>query len=138
VKINRHTKEIGQDLAEFALIIPIFLVFMLVILDLGRATYYYSVVHNAAREGARTGIVRPPAAFACEGDYDPLLIIDSARSKATGLEEGQMTITIICPDERTIQVTVSYPFQAVTPFIGNLISSNPFPITSQSTMRIER
>jgi hypothetical protein len=49
----------GQSLVEFALIIPIFLLLMVVIFDLGRAVYYYSAIHNAAREGARYGAAKP-------------------------------------------------------------------------------
>ena len=35
---------------EFALVIPVFMLLAVVIFDLGRAIYYYSTIHNAARE----------------------------------------------------------------------------------------
>ena len=57
-----HSTQRGQTLVEFALVIPIFLLLAVVIFDLGRGVYYYSAVHNAAREGARYGVVHPDIA----------------------------------------------------------------------------
>jgi Flp pilus assembly protein TadG len=47
----------GQGLAEFALVIPIFLIVFLAILDLGRVVWANNVLSNAAREAARFAIV---------------------------------------------------------------------------------
>ena len=43
----------GQTLVEFALVLPIFLLVVFGVFDLGRAVYTNSVVSQAAREGAR-------------------------------------------------------------------------------------
>ena len=45
----------GQALAEFALVIPVFLMLLFGLLDVGRAVYANSVLSQAAREGARLG-----------------------------------------------------------------------------------
>jgi len=128
----------GQDLVEYALIIPIFMAFVIVLLDLGRATYYYSTIHNAAREGARAGVVRPPIGFNCDGESDPSVIYNAARSKTTGLDNMQVLTTIICPDEHTLQVAVSYSFNPITPFVEIIIGAPTVDLTSQATMRLER
>lgn len=47
----------GQGLTEFALVIPIFLLLVLAILDLGRVVWANNSVTNAAREAARFVIV---------------------------------------------------------------------------------
>lgn len=47
----------GQALAEFALILPIALIILLAVFDLGRAVFLYNGLTNAAREGARLAIV---------------------------------------------------------------------------------
>jgi Flp pilus assembly protein TadG len=47
----------GQGLAEFALVIPIFLIVFLAILDLGRVVWANNVLSNAAREAVRFAIV---------------------------------------------------------------------------------
>lgn len=53
---NRGTPR-GQTLVEFALIIPIFILLLMGVLDLGRAVYAYHTLNNAAREGARQATV---------------------------------------------------------------------------------
>ena len=47
----------GQALVEFALVIPIFLLLLIALFDLGRAVFAYNTLTNAAREGARLAIV---------------------------------------------------------------------------------
>lgn len=48
----------GQALAEFALVLPIFLGLLFGIIDLGRVIWAYDAAANAAREGARFASVR--------------------------------------------------------------------------------
>ncbi|MCI0346780.1 MAG: pilus assembly protein [Chloroflexi bacterium] len=52
-----HTHERGQGLLEFALILPIFIVAMLGMIDVGRAIWANNAVANAAREAARFAAV---------------------------------------------------------------------------------
>ncbi|MBN1485128.1 MAG: pilus assembly protein [Chloroflexia bacterium] len=52
-------KRRGQTVVEFALILPILLLIALGLIEFGRAFFVYSVVSNAAREGARYGMVHP-------------------------------------------------------------------------------
>src|SRR6187551_3611775 len=47
----------GQALMEFALVIPVFLLILVALFDLGRAVFAYNTLTNAAREGARIAIV---------------------------------------------------------------------------------
>ena len=47
----------GQALVEFSLMIPIFLLVLISLFDLGRAVFAYNTLTNAAREGARMAIV---------------------------------------------------------------------------------
>ncbi|HET9083769.1 MAG TPA: TadE family protein, partial [Candidatus Limnocylindrales bacterium] len=49
--------ERGQALLEFALVLPIFILLLVAIFDLGRAVFAYNTLTNAAREGARMAIV---------------------------------------------------------------------------------
>ena len=52
-------REAGQELVEFALILPLLLLLFLGIIEFGRAMLAYNTIANAAREGARYGIVTP-------------------------------------------------------------------------------
>jgi hypothetical protein len=56
---RRRTR--GQALAEFAIVIPIVLLLLMAIFDLGRAVFLYNGLTNAAREGARVAIVNQDA-----------------------------------------------------------------------------
>lgn len=53
----KPTSASGQSLAEFALVIPIFLLVFLAVLDLGRVVWANNALANAAREAARFAIV---------------------------------------------------------------------------------
>jgi Flp pilus assembly protein TadG len=48
----------GQTLTEFALLAPVFLLLIMGVVDISRAIYYYNVISNAAREGAREAILQ--------------------------------------------------------------------------------
>ncbi len=52
-------KSTGQTLVEFALVLPVLLVTLMAIADFGRAMAIYNNLFNAAREGARYGVVYP-------------------------------------------------------------------------------
>ena len=52
-----HAQRAGQALAEFALIVPIIVLFMVAAVDVGRGVYAYNSITNAVREGARMAIV---------------------------------------------------------------------------------
>ena len=47
----------GQALAEFALVLPLFVLFLMIVFDFGRGIYVYNGLSEAAREIARTSIV---------------------------------------------------------------------------------
>ena len=52
-----HRKSRGQALVEFAFVLPIFLLMLFGLLDMGRFVYMNSVLSQAAREGARLAAV---------------------------------------------------------------------------------
>ncbi len=54
---SRATAEHGQTLVEFALVVPVFLLMLFGLLDVGRYVYMNSVLSQAAREGARVAAV---------------------------------------------------------------------------------
>jgi Flp pilus assembly protein TadG len=122
-------------MVEFALIIPIFLLFVFGILDLGRAVYAYHTLNNAAREGARVAVV----------DQTLTRIQDRAAGRAVGLGVGLTDVkvdyrTATAPDVEdsclanvgteipspvtcTAIVLVELAFTAATPIISNIIGT---------------
>jgi hypothetical protein len=59
-------RERGQALMEFALILPLFLLFLFVIVDLGIAIDRRIVLQHAVREGARFAALSIDEAFICD------------------------------------------------------------------------
>lgn len=134
-----HFSQRGQELLEFALVGPILLMMLFVIIDLGRAVYYYSALHNAAREGARYGVVHIPQGFGCEGDGDVNNIIAIARQRAIGLDQAEITVIVSCnADENTISVAMTYSFLTATPFTEVALGSSSITLGTQSSMLLER
>lgn len=60
-KLRRHDRD-GQSLVEFALVLPLLLLLLLGIINLGYMIFMYAQINHAAREGARAAAVlpRPP------------------------------------------------------------------------------
>jgi Flp pilus assembly protein TadG len=56
---NTTSKNAGQSLVEFALILPLFVLIIIGVFDLGRAYFAYIAISNAAREGARVATFWP-------------------------------------------------------------------------------
>jgi len=136
----------AQALVEMALLLMVILIIAMIVLDLGRAFYYYTVISNAAREGARYGIVNPTEP---DGDVNLVGIESAVREKAVGIDQDILELDPL-PDLncikydlggyctlRTITVSTVYTFTPVTPIIGNFIGSG-ITLNASSTMRVER
>lgn len=123
--------EHGQALAEMALVLPLFLLLLFGVIEMGRVGYAYITVSNAAREGGRVATI---------GGTDPE-IESSIENAATSLDSMSLTI-IISPLEadrqsgQEVTIDVTYPVQLVIPIISNVIP-NPVVVSSSIVMRLE-
>ena len=52
-----RAKPRGQSMVEFALVLPLFVIILVGIFDVGRAIYAYHTLLNASREAARQAVV---------------------------------------------------------------------------------
>lgn len=125
---NRRAPARGQALVEFALLLPLMLLIVVMLFDLGRAVYYYSVLHNATREGARYGIIHPDNSAGIE---------NAARQRAIGLDPAELTILSSRLTGGKIQVIATYQFDPATPLVSSFIGGGGLVLTAQSTMIIE-
>jgi Flp pilus assembly protein TadG len=57
MKIRRIKSESGASLVEFAIVLPLLLLFLFGIIEFGFLLFNKAMLTNAAREGARAGIV---------------------------------------------------------------------------------
>ncbi len=137
----RRRERRGQTLVEFALILPIFILVLVGIFDMGRAVYAFNTISNSAREGMRTAIV----------DQNVTAIKDRAAQHATGLvSASDVTVTFTdstgtakttcaqfttgCKIGWSVTVTVLYDYNAATPVIGNLVGTIKMKSTSQQAI----
>lgn len=141
MKKHNNINEIGQDLVEFAITLPLLFMMLVGIFDLGRAIYYYSAITNTAREGARTGVIYG-------NDYAD--IESTICYYSIGLDIGCPNPSInvdmlnLEPDGKDyndhIRVILNYEFKPVTPLIGRFLGvgeNDTIPLSSQATMRLE-
>jgi Flp pilus assembly protein TadG len=138
-----RTRQRGQSLVEFSLVIPLFLLMIAGIVDFGMLLYTNMTAINAAREGARLSVTYPGDASAVEA---------RVRAMATGLNQADLTVTTSCvhPDPLpattfsacsapmwqsgdAVVVNVHYVYHLIWP----LMFGDAIPLTSSVTMRIE-
>lgn len=133
MKTGKCNFAFGQGLVEFALVLPILVLLIFGLFDLGNAVYTQNVIANASREGARTGILILK---------DDNAIRTRVRATAPGftLSDSQIQILPAYPREfnKPITVTVNYTFTALTPVIGRIVGNGGnFPLSSRSVMIVE-
>ena len=131
----KNNKLSGQTLAEFALVLPMLLLLVMGVFDLGRGIFFYSAVHNAAREGARYAAV-----YHCDTNG----IKNQAKRTAGDLGSDFVVFDPVNHyiDSGTriqyIVVKVEYSFQAVTPLIGNFLGDDgTIKLVSQARQMVE-
>lgn len=117
----KHRKaEKGQSLLEFALIVPILLIILAGVLDLGRLYYAYVAVTDAAAEGASYAAIHPQANERAE-------VLQRAQEASGALVQIDPTmVQVDCPAVAAgapITVTVSYSFTVATPLLNVIVPS---------------
>lgn len=135
-------RENAQALVEFALLLFLLIVMVIGVLDLGRATYYFSAVYNAAREGARYGSVHPNSGDAICTRAQPISIgmtLGCVKDNPCSSSGNDICVNkdTTNPAEAYIEVTVVYQFQPVTPLVLQAFGISTLPISSTSRMFIE-
>lgn len=122
----------GQELLEYALLLPIFLLLVMGIFDLGRVVYYYSAMNNAVREGARYGSIH------FEQLNVETIICNRVVERSIGLNLTCTDVTtVIDLDEGTVEVTLTYPFVPISRFITGLFGLDTVPVSTSSIMQLE-
>lgn len=129
----------GQAIVEFAVILPVLLLLMLGLINLGVLINTQIILTQAAWEGARAGTTLNPS-FG-EGDTE---IIGAVQASLTGLSDPTSVTVNINPDETT-RAAMSWPKPRGEPLTVQLAYpmnlALPLPITltlgAEATSRIE-
>ncbi|MCC7352523.1 MAG: pilus assembly protein [Anaerolineae bacterium] len=126
---KRLRSDKGQEVVEFAIILPLLFLLLFGIIDFGIIIFSYDTIANATREGARYGIVHPT---------DDAGIEAAARRLTSGLSSGALQINITRPGGNTIRVEAIYDVSLITGFVMEIAGGNPtLRLNSVSTMQIE-
>jgi Flp pilus assembly protein TadG len=143
---GRHApKRRGQALVEFALVIPIFLLVLVAIFDLGRAVFAYNTLTNAAREGARMAIVnqykptivaRAKQATAIVELNDPSVTVDFYQVNADGTPDTSHQCALVAVGCLAV-VGFEATYQPITPFISNILFKNGVTLTARAVLSVE-
>ena len=129
----------AQELVEFALIFPVLMLFVFAIIDFGRVFHVLIAISNAAREGARYGIIH---GINQSGEPPNDSVIDMATIQEAGNFNLQLTaeqVTSSCPPDnqcfagQPLRVEVTYFFD---PFIDFLFSDTYLTLMRDMEMMI--
>lgn len=141
--------EDGQDIIEFAIILPLLLLLLLGIIQAGILGWNYNTVSNAAREGARYAIVHPPAADipATQCPDPPPVVpgdpVQAACRLTLGLDPAQVRVQVQrCTSPGPfgcVSVTVRYDSELIfAPFLGGPGGPAVIPLGTTATMDREQ
>jgi Flp pilus assembly protein TadG len=136
---SRWASEQGSELIEFAIVAPILMLLIAGIVDFGMLFRTYEAVTNAAREGARVGVLPgylPADVQNRVGQY----LAAAGLSAAPTVTVANVPVTTGAGTFTATSVTVNYPYQFVVlggvgPFFGGTFGS--MPLRAVSVMRIE-
>lgn len=129
--------ERGVAAAEFALLLPVLLTILFGIIEFGMIMYSREIVTNAAREGARAGIVQGPP----KRTVGEISSIAQNYLTSTGVNPANVTFTVtgaglVNPNSLTVQAT--YPYNFLIPYLPMVVGiPNPLTIQTQVVMRHE-
>jgi len=134
----------GQALVEFALVLPIIVVLILGTLDVGRAVFVYNTLSEASRQGARTAIVNQNASTVQTAAVN--------NAPASGLSSSGVDVCFKQPTSGARDclsgencapmrsgclaiVTAHLAYDPLTPLIGAILG--PIVLSSTSVLPIE-
>lgn len=135
----------GQALVEFSLIIPIFLLLLISLFDLGRAVFTYNTLTNAAREGARIAIVnqdkpsiiaRAKAQSALIELNDPSVSVAFYQVKADGTADTSDPCDLVAVGCLAV-VSFEATYTPITPLVSNILFRNGVTMTAKSVLSVE-
>lgn len=117
--LRKQRESPAQGLVEFALLLPLLLIFFVGAVDLGRVFYSVIVIQNAARVGARHGITLPQGNPTQVRDEVINATVLEAQNAHIGITNAMVTVTCPHPSDVTagnctrtspLRVTVTYNF----------------------------
>jgi Flp pilus assembly protein TadG len=128
----------GATLVEFALVAPMFFLVLFSIVEAARFVFYYEMLNNATRDGARYAIVHGENSFDPTGppnDPSGADVIARVKQSALGILGSGVSVTPTwtpAKNERGTTVTVhaSYTYSTIIP----IVLMPPITVEAESTL----
>jgi Flp pilus assembly protein TadG len=131
----RRRSERGQTAVEFALVIPVMLMFLLGIFQIGQTFFNNENIATAARDGARAAAIHTGSTDTQIKNYAYAAI----KSQLTGIDQTKITMVVYDASQAgvwaqgdTVDVTVTYPWK-----IGVLAFSKSGTLTAHTKLIME-
>jgi len=124
--VSGWSEERGQELVEFALVLPIVLLLLLAIVDFGLVIFRYDTVANVGREVARYGVVHQD-----QTEIDAY-IANNVQRWTAGMDPSALQITYVLTPSTdspvglgTVRVEVAYQHRLLTGPVVQVVSGSP-------------
>lgn len=126
----RLKKEDGQAMVEFAVLVPVFLTVFCAIIEFGWVFMHELQVTNAAREGAREGIV-----CALDTNFNTK-VKNRVLETVPNFDTSKMAISAAKPSagDGNVVVEIDYSLKTLTP-LGAIIFGSPYHVKGSCTMK---
>jgi hypothetical protein len=118
----------GQALVEFALIVVLFLLFVLAFFDFGRMVLDYSLLNTCVREGTRMAVVGA-------GETEINARINQICGSLDGFDVGDITYYSYVsggPEDQKIRITIDYEYPPFTPGMELLLGKIPLQAQAET------
>jgi Flp pilus assembly protein TadG len=122
-----YRRENGQDVVEFALILPLLLLLIFGIVEFGIVMFSYNTISNAAREGARVSVISGATT-------DEIVAAVQALAPGLGLTAANITLSAV---ESSTKVEVAYDYHIITGPIAQAVGDPVIHLHTSATMRRE-
>jgi Flp pilus assembly protein TadG len=144
-RLRRRHHGRGQSLVEFSLVIPLFLLLLIAVFDLGRGVFAYNTLTNAAREGARMAIVNQDTATIIADAKAATAIVElNNPSVQIGFyvmaDDGSPDFSDTCsPVAVGCLAVVSFEadYRPITPIVSNIVFGSGVTFSAQSVLSVE-
>lgn len=139
----------GQSLVELAISLPVMVLILLGTVDFGMAIFTYSILRDAAQEGALYGSFNPGNKVEIEtrarnisprGEEEvfssPVQLRDTKLVKVAVKAIGDSCQGSTKGKPNSVQVTVSYSYPILMPFIGQIVGTDTIKLNGVATNMI--
>ena len=131
-----RTRWRGQALVEFALVVPLLILLLFGLVDIGRMVYVNNAISEGARDGARWGSVQNRS-FDAAGRT---AIEVHTEGLLSGVPDSTVTVSCVdgagnprteCVSNNILSVVIDTPFQVFTPIIAGIVGPQTLSATAQ-------